>query len=200
MWPHKAFGVSSVLVGAAQHFQETAPMKASLNLMFSLAATLALCFAPLSNASAQDVQLEQVKLTEAQVKGYLAASKPLAEIAEKLEAAGDNPDPKLTAELENIAKQNGFQSYDELDLVISNISFVLSGFDDKGEFTDPHIALKEELEQIKGDKSMKANEKSQAIAEIEEAIKATPPLQHKENVALIKKYLPQLDEVLQGQQ
>jgi len=175
-------------------------MKASINWMLGIAAALAMCFATLNIANAQDVQLQQIKLTETQIKGYLAASKPLAEVAEKIEAAGDKSDPKLLAQLEDIAKQHGFKSYDELDLVISNISFVLSGFDDKGGFTDPHAALKDELEQVKADKGMKADEKANAIAEIEEAIKTTPPLTHQENVTLVKKYLKELDDILQGQQ
>ena len=174
-------------------------MNAAFNWMIGVIALVAVGLVPLAGARAQDEQLQQIKLTDAQVKGYLAASKRLGEVSEKLEAAGEKPDPKLLEELEAIAKANGFKSYDELDVVIANISFVLSGFDDKGEFSDPHEALKAELEQIKGDSSIKADEKAKMVEEIEEALKSTPPLQYKENIAVVKKHLKALDAVLQQQ-
>lgn len=174
-------------------------MNGTINWILGLVAATMMCFAPIGAAQAQEDQFVQVKLTDQQVKGYLAASKKLAAISEKIEAGGDKPDPKLLDDLESVAKANGFKSYEELDTVISNISFVLSGFDDKGEFTDPHDALKSELEQVKGDTSMKADEKAKMVKEIEEAMKTTPPLQYKENVAVVKKHLKQLDEILQKQ-
>lgn len=181
------------------HDWEILPMNGTFKWILGLAAAAMMCFAPLAIAQAQEDQFVQVKLTDQQIKGYLAASKKLAAISEKIEAGGDKPDPKLLDELEAVAKANGFKSYDELDTVISNISFVLSGFDDKGNFTDPHDALKAELEQVKGDTSMKADEKAKMVKEIEEAMKTTPPLKYKENVALVKSHLKELDEILQKQ-
>lgn len=174
-------------------------MKEALNWVLGAAAAVVMSFALLAPAQSQESSFDQVKLTEAQVKGYLAASKKLAAVSEKIEAAGDKPDAKLLAELEGIAKANGFKDYDELDNVISNISFVLSGFDDKGQFTDPHAALKSELEQVKADTSVKGEEKKKMIAEIEEAIKTTPELKYKENIEIVKKYLKELDDLLQKQ-
>ncbi|MCB1511011.1 MAG: hypothetical protein KDJ36_08910 [Hyphomicrobiaceae bacterium] len=176
-------------------------MKDALNWIAGVATALAIAFASIAVAQAQSEEgsFEQIKLTEAQVKGYLAASKKLAAVSEKIEAAGDKPDPKLLAQLETIAKANGFKNYDELDNVISNISFVLSGFDDKGNFTDPHAALKSELEQVKADKSVKGEEKKKMIAEIEQSLKTTPELKFKENIEVVKKYLKDLDDVLQKQ-
>ena len=39
------------------------------------------------------------------------------------------PDAKVTAQLEAVAKKNGFASYDEYNNVVDNISIVLAGFD-----------------------------------------------------------------------
>lgn len=168
-------------------------MNVSLKWLAGIMAAVALCFAAAGTASAQDEQIKQIELTEAQVKGYISAGKALAEVSEKIEAGGDKPDPKLLEKLEDIAKANGFKSYEELDLVISNVSLVLSGMDDKGNFTEPSELLKDELVQVKGDKSIKAKEKKEYIEEIEAAIKSTPKVEFKSNVALVKKHLKALD-------
>ena len=175
-------------------------MNGSFSRMLSILAAVAICFASFSIANAQDDQMQQIKLTDAHVKGYIGASKQLAKITKKIEEGGDKPNPKLLSQLDAIAKKHGFKSYNELDIVIANISFVLSGFDDKGKFTDPSIVLKDELAQVKGDRSIKSKEKKKMIAEITEAMKATKPLKHKSNVALVKKHLEKLDAVLQPKQ
>lgn len=144
-----------------------------------------------SPASAQDAQ--QVKLTDAMVKSYLAAQKDLKAISKKLEAAGDNPDPKLDAELDGIATKAGFKSYDELEDVSYTLSLVLDGFDpDSGAFGEPKQQLEKELASVKADKSIPADEKKQLVSDLEETIKTTPPLQHKENIEVVKKFKDQL--------
>ena len=49
-------------------------------------------------------------------------------ITEKL-PENAKPDPKVTAQLEAVAKKNGFAGYDEYNDVVDNISLVLGGFD-----------------------------------------------------------------------
>src|SRR5882757_10420389 len=72
--------------------------------------------------------VKQMALTEKQIEGVLAAAKDMDAITEKLP---DNakPDPKITAQLEAVAKKSGFASYDEYNNVVDNISLVLGGFD-----------------------------------------------------------------------
>jgi hypothetical protein len=168
-------------------------MNAVFNRLVGILAAAVLCFTVTGMANAQDEQIKQIKLTEAQVTGYLGAGKKLSEISQKIEQGGDNPDPKLLEQLETVAKANGFKSYEELDLVVSNISLILSGMDEKGNFTEPSEILKDELEQVKADQSIKGDEKKQYIEEIEAAIASTPKVQYESNVELVKKYLKQLD-------
>jgi len=147
-------------------------------------------------AAAQDVV--QIKLTENQVKGFIAAQKDLAAISGKLQDAGDKPDAALEAELESIAKKHGFKTFQELDDVSANISIVMAGLDPQtGDFTDPQVALKKELDDIKGDDSIPADEKKQLIDELNEAIATTPPLEHKENINVVKKYRAEIEAALQ---
>jgi hypothetical protein len=144
---------------------------------------------------------KQVKLTEKKIQAFIAAQKQLAPLASRLEASGDKPDPALQQQVEKIAKSNGFASTDELDEVGGNISMVLSGLDaETGQFTEPPDMLRKDMEAVKQDKQMTQQQKAQAIDEMQEALKTAAPLQFKENVALVRKYQKQLDELLGPEQ
>src|SRR5258708_10929189 len=70
--------------------------------------------------------VRQMALTDKQIEGVLAAEKDMEEITAKLP---DNPTPdKITAQLDGVARKNGFASYDEYTNVVGNISIVLPGF------------------------------------------------------------------------
>jgi hypothetical protein len=79
-------------------------------------------------APPQQAALKQMALTEKQIEGVLAAAKDMDAITAKL-PENAKPDPKITAQLEAVAKKNGFAGYDEYNNVIDNISMVLAGFD-----------------------------------------------------------------------
>jgi hypothetical protein len=146
--------------------------------------------------SAQEVN--QIKLSDEQVKGFITAQKDLSAIAGKLQEAGDKPDAALEAELETIAKKHGFKSFQELDDVAANVSIVMAGLDPQsGNFTDPQEALKKELADIQADASIPAEEKKQLVEELTEAIGTTPPLKHVENVEVIKKHRAEIEAALQ---
>ena len=151
----------------------------------------------ISAAQAQEAAFKQLKLTEAQIENYLKAQGELNKQFEKIEKAGEQPDKKLVDGLESLAKKYGFDSYDQLDAIMSNISFVLSGFDqESGEFAEPVAAMKQEIEALKADKSMPEKERKALIQELEEAVKNTPKIEHKENVALVKKHFKALDKAI----
>jgi hypothetical protein len=142
-------------------------------------------------------QLKQIKLTEKQVQDFISAQKQLAPLASKLESAGDKPDPALQKQIEQIAKGNGFATLDEFDNVAVNISLVLAGLDPQsGQFTEPPEQIKKEIDELKQDKQMSQQDKDQALAEMQEALQRAAPLQFKENVAVVKKFQKQLDEVI----
>jgi hypothetical protein len=73
---------------------------------------------------------------------------------------------------------------------------VLAGLDPQsGQFTEPPDQIKKDIDELKQDKQLSQKEKDQALAEMQEALKKAAPLQFKENVAVVKKYQKQLDEV-----
>ena len=149
-------------------------------------------------------QLKQIKLTEAKVKSFISAQKQLAPLASKLDAAGDTQDPAVQREVEQIAKGNGFATLQEFDDVAANISVVLAGLDPQtGQFTEPPEQIKKDMDEIKQDTQMSQKDKDDALAQMQAALKVAAPLQFKENVALVKKYQKELDQVVQpesGQQ
>src|ERR1700704_1186507 len=91
---------------------------------------------------------KQMALTEKQIQGVLAASKDVDAITDKIP---DNakPDPKVDAQLDAVAKKNGFASYDEYNSVVDNISLVLGGFDPATKkFVGAEAVLKAQIAQI----------------------------------------------------
>jgi hypothetical protein len=151
-----------------------------------------------SGAAAQGSDFKQVQLTDKQIQGFIAAQKDLTAISSKFQDTGEKPDPKLQAELDAIAKKNGFANFEELDDIAANISMVMAGLDpETGAFTDPVEAIKKEIEEITADKSIPEKDKKQMLEEMQEALKATPSLKYPSNVELVKKYRDEIDKALQ---
>ena len=149
------------------------------------------------SAQAQDNHFAQIKLTETQITSYLKVHASLQKLLEKVEEAGEKPDAELVKKLDKLATDNGFKSFDDLDSVGTNISFVLSGFDQKsGEFREPKVVMAEEIETLKNDKDIPDQERKTLIDELKEAIKTTPDIEHKENIALVKKHLKQIEKTI----
>jgi hypothetical protein len=146
----------------------------------------------------RDGQINQIKLTDAQVKNFTSAQPDLAGVAGKLQEAGDEIDPALQTELDELAKKHGFADFNELDDVAANISLVMAGLDAKsGEFTEPQEALKKELEDIKADASIPEADKKLLVDELGDAIENTPKLAHPENVEIVKAHREEIEKALQ---
>jgi hypothetical protein len=151
-----------------------------------------------AQAQTTATDFKQVKLSEKSVQGFIAAQKDLAAMASKLQAAGDKPDAKLQAELEGVATKNGFTNFADLDDTAANISMVMAGLDPQtGEYVDPIEAIKKEMEEIKKDDKIPDKDKKQMLEEMDQALKTTPPLQHKENVGIVKKFQKEIEKALQ---
>src|ERR1700685_1147826 len=72
--------------------------------------------------------LKQMALTDKQIDGVLAAQKDIDAITQKLPPNAP-PSQKAIAQLDTVAKKNGFASYDAYNDVVDNITLVLSGID-----------------------------------------------------------------------
>ncbi len=162
-------------------------------------AVTALAFAA-GAASAQGAQgpsaeIKQIKLTEKQVQGFIAAQDDLNAVTAKIKDG--KPDPKLVAELEAAAKKHGFASLQELDEVAANIGLVMSGIDPKTrQFSQPPEAIKNEIKSVNADASIPAEQKKQILDELNQALKFAKPVQFPENVELLKKHYDKLDAAM----
>ena len=149
----------------------------------------------------QAPQLKQIGLTEKQIDGVLAAQKEMNPITDKLP---DNaqPDAKVMAQLEGIAKKNGFASFDDYSNVIDNITLVMGGIDPATKkYVGSEAVIKSQITQVEADKKMSANDKKQALADLNAALKAPePPIENKANIDLVIKNYDKLNDALGADQ
>jgi hypothetical protein len=149
----------------------------------------------------QPPQLKQIALTDKQVDGVLAAQKEMNPITDKLP---DNapPDAKIMTQLEAIAKKNGFASFDEYNNVVDNISLVMGGIDPATKkYVGSEAVIKSQIAMVEADKKMSANDKKQALADLNTALKSPEPqVENKGNIDLIVKNYDKLNEALGADQ
>ena len=157
--------------------------------------------APAQQAMPQPEPVKQIPLTDKQVEGVIAAAKDMDAITEKLP---DNakPDPKVTAQLDGVAKKYGFASYDEYNDVLDNISMVLGGFDPATKkYVGTEAVIKAQMAQIQADNKMSAKDKKDALADLNDALKSpAPALENKGNIDLVTKYYDKLAAEMGGGQ
>ena len=147
----------------------------------------------------QPPTLKQMALTDKQIEGVLAAQKDLDAITAKLPENAP-PDAKVAAQLDAVAKKNGFASYDEYNDVVDNISLVLGGFDPATKkYVGSEAVLKAQIAQVQADKKMSPKDKKDALADLDEALKApAPAIENKGNIDLVGKYYDKLADALGG--
>lgn len=180
-------------------------------LIRTLAVSVILGFSAVGTAAVAQ-EFQQIELSDAVIKKFIAAQADLAKInsgseekskegdAKEVKEApeGEEIDEKMQAELDAVATKHGFKNYAELDDVGANIALVLAGIDgESGEYTDPRKQLEKELAEVKADDKLAADEKADMVKEIEDAIAATPELQHKANIEIVKKNREAIEKSLE---
>ena len=148
-------------------------------------------------APSQPPAFTQMALSEKQIEGVIAAAKDIDAITEKL-PENAKPDPKVIAQLEAVARKYGFAGYDEYNNVVDNISIVLAGFDPVSKkYVGTEAVIKAQIAQVQADKSMSAKDKKDALAELNQALKAPePPIENKGNIELVGKYYDKLAAIM----
>jgi hypothetical protein len=152
--------------------------------------------APAPQAAAPaEAPLKQIALTDKQIESVLASQKEMDAITEKLPEDA-KPDPKITAQLETVAKKYGFASYDDYNAVIDNISLVLGGFDPQTKkYVGPEAVIKQQIAAVQADKKMPAKDKKEALADLNDQLKTpAPAIENKGNIDLVSKYYDKLAE------
>jgi hypothetical protein len=147
--------------------------------------------------------IKQIALTDKQIEGLLASQKELDAITEKLpEDAMEKPDPKVTAQLDVVAKKYGFADYADYNVVIDNVSLVMSGFDPQTKkYVGSDVVIKQQIAAVQADKKMSAKDKKDALADLNEALKApSPAIENKGNIDVVGKYYDKLAAVMSEDQ
>ena len=118
--------------------------------------------------------VKQIKLTEKQIEGFIAAQKDMSPIAGKDSGrdASEQLPPKLQAELEAVAKKHGFKDFAEYDEVVGNITMVMAGIDPKTKaFTEPRSRSRRRSRTSRPTSRSRKQEKKQMLEELNEALK-----------------------------
>ena len=111
------------------------------------------------------------------------------------------PDPKVTAQLDAVAKKNGFASYDDYNNVIDNIGLVIGGFDPATKkYVGTEAVIKAQIAEVQADKKMSAKDKKEALADLNEALKTpAPPIAEQGQYRPRRQILRQARGLLGGQ-
>ena len=181
------------------------PVAAALSIA-CLAASMAILSADVALAQAKQMAptqaapppmqppaAKQMALTEKQIEAVLTAGKDIDPIIDKLPQNG-KPDPKITAQLESVAKKNGFASYADYSDVVDNISIVFAGFDPATKkYVGSDAVIKAQIAGVQADKKMSPKDKKDALADLNAALKSpAPEIQNKGNIDLVAKYYDRL--------
>jgi len=138
-------------------------------------------------------RVKQIRLTERQIQGFIAAQKQKAVVAEF-----DQRDPRLQTESETVAKKNGFKDFAEYDEVAANILMVFAGIDPQSkQYTDPQTAIKKKIAEIMADKTMSKGDKKELLNEFAKRLNAAQPIQYPSNIELVRKYYDQIHPIHQ---
>ncbi len=141
--------------------------------------------------------MKQIALTEKQIDGAVAASKEMDPITSKMQPNA-KPDPKVIAQLEGVAKKNGFASYDEYNNVMDNIGAVFSGIDPATKkYVGAEAVIKAQIAEVQADKKMSPKDKKAALDDLNMALKdPAPEIQNKGNIDLVVKNYDKLSPIM----
>ena len=146
-------------------------------------------------------QLKQMALTQKQLDGVVAAQADMEALTSKMQPNA-KPDPKVLAQLEAVAKKNGFASSDEYYSVMDNISLVFGGIDPTSKkYVGSEAVIKSQIAEVTADKKMSPKDKKEALDQLNQALKEPEPaVQNKGNIDLVVKNFDKLTPIMNGAQ
>jgi len=160
-------------------------------------ASVAVLFVSLPRSAPAEIGTTQIMLTEKHIEGFILVQKDMSEAIAKMHT-GRSVDPAdYNLKFMASTKNRGFKNVTEYETVAANISMILAAIDPQTkEFTDPHSAIKKEIEGVSADKTIAASEKKELLKELNAALKSVEPIQFSSNVDLVKKYYDAIDVTL----
>ena len=146
-------------------------------------------------------QLKQMALTQKQIDSAVTAEKDMEALTSKMQPDA-KPDPKVLAQVDATAKKAGFANTDEYYSVMDNISLVYSGIDPATKkYVGPEAVIKSQIAEVNADKKMSANDKKQALEQLNGALKDPgPAVENKGNIDLVVKNYDKLSPIMNEDQ
>jgi hypothetical protein len=172
-----------------------AGVSAMYRMLCLTVAAMSVTFASFSTSAPAQITGTQIKLTENQIGGFIAAQDDMLAVVEKMGAESwDHANPEYDAELNAVTEKHGFKDLAEFDAVATNISMVMAGIDPETKiFTDPQMAIKKEIEDVSSDGSIPPSEKRNLLEQLNAAFKAAEPIRFPTNIELVKKHYDKLE-------
>jgi hypothetical protein len=158
-------------------------------------AAMSVAFAGVSTGARAQVTTTQIKLTENQVEGFIAAQDDMLAVIEKMGAGfSEHASPEYDAQLDAVTRKHGFRDLAEFDAVATSISMVMTGIDPETKlFTDPQTAISKEIDDVRSDQSILPSEKKDLLEQLNAAFKAAEPIRFPTNIELVKKHYDKLE-------
>jgi hypothetical protein len=159
-----------------------------------IAAALLLSDVP-AQAQAQASET-QINLTAKQVEAFIAVQKAMAQVVEKMagQAFSKREHAAYQAQLKARATRHGFKNLAEYQAVAEAISSIVAGIDPQTKlFTDPDLAIQEELERLIADRTTSESEKQKTREDLNVALRSAQSRQSSNNVELVQKYYDKFD-------
>jgi hypothetical protein len=145
----------------------------------------------------------QMVLNEKQIESLLAAHKDIDAFTAKTSPSSSvtQTNASIVAQLDAVVKKHGFASYREYNIVLDNIGLVMTGMDPKAKtYIGPVAVTKQKIATIQADKSMSAEDKKEALSELDAAAKAPlPPVEHKGNIDLVTRHYDKLAAIMRDE-
>jgi hypothetical protein len=160
-------------------------------------AVVAVVFASFPTSAPARVAVTQIQLTEKHVEGFIAAQKDMSAVVEKMMQGAvfsNSANARYQAELKAVAKKHGFKNFAEYEAVAAGISLVMAAIDSQTKvFTDPPMAIQQELEDVTAAKNIPNSEKKKLLRSLTLALKAARHIQFPTNIELVQKYYDKID-------
>ena len=137
-------------------------------------------------ATSPDQNLKQIALTDVQIENFISAQKEIVPIIAK--APGDQADPKVMEQLEEVVKKYKFANYAEFRDVAENVGLVMSGIDpDTKKYVGPDAVIKKHIAFIDSEK-LAPNDKKAQLDELQAKLNPLPePVKFPGNIDLVVK-------------
>jgi len=157
-------------------------------------ASIAVIFASFPLSTRAEVVTTQIMLTDKHIEAFILVQKDMSESIGNMQAASSLNPADYKAKLLANTKKRGFKNIAEYEAVAANISMVVAGIDPQTkEFTDPHSAIKKEIDDVAADKTITAKQKKELLTDLNAALKSVEPIQFSSNIALVKKHYDLID-------